>query len=173
MPQSKQLFFFVLLILIFCKADKYNPLDYLKDTFAIVRPFSVSEDKNEKVAFHCKPAKGDQFDKCMFKTPFNKTYQAQKDGGVIDVETNEIVPGVSSFLESNGQLVCGLQIAHFTPENYGWWSCHLDNSGPVHIGTFKINQPGEWPTDIRLKNEFTVNKIINLFILKFISKCTF
>ena len=156
MSQSKLLFFLLSIILAFCKADKDNPLDYLKDTFTIVRPFSVSEDKNENISFNCKPAKGDQFEKCFFRTPSDKIYRAQNDGSVLDIQTNEIVPGVNSTFELDGQLVCGLRISNFMPENYGWWSCNLTNSGPYHVGTFKINRPGEWPTDIRLKNEFTV-----------------
>ena len=55
-----------------------SPLDYLKDTFSVVRPYSVSEDKNENILFHCKPAKGDQFEKCFFKTPSDKVWVIKK-----------------------------------------------------------------------------------------------
>ena len=163
MSQSKELILYLFSILIICKANKDNPLDYLKDAFSIDRPFSVSKNENKDVSFHCKPAQGEEFEKCFFKTPFNKTYQAQKNGIVYDIETHELVSGVNSFFELNGQTVCGLQISNFVTENFGWWSCNLTNSGPNHIGTFKINQPGEWPTDIRLKNEFEVMEIHSVF----------
>ena len=83
------------------KSDNDNPLDYLKDTFDIVRPFSVIENKNGNISFHCKPAKGDHFDLCWFKTPNTRVYSAQQDGSVLDMEPGNptIVPGVHSFFE--------------------------------------------------------------------------
>ena len=99
-----QLFLFLIsTILLFCKADKDNPLDYLKDTFRIDRPFSVDKIENENITFHCTPAKGNLFDLCFFKTPAGRQFQAQKDGSVLDSETNEIVIGIKSFFESEGK----------------------------------------------------------------------
>ena len=138
------------------KSDKDNPLDFLKDVFEIVRPFSVMA--NENVTFHCKPATGDEFEECIFQTPSEKTLLAQIDGNVVDMETNEMVPGIKSFFDLDGQLVCGLEISNFSHEYFGWWSCHLNSfdNEVDHIGTFKINQPGEWPKDIRLSDDFLV-----------------
>ena len=139
------------------KADKDNPLDFLKDVFEIVRPFSVTT--NENATFHCKPATDDEFDECIFQTPSEKTLLSQSDGNVIDMETNEIVPGIKSFFEFDSQLVCGLEISNFTHEHFGWWSCLLNSyseNDVGHVGTFKINQPGEWPKDIRLPEELLV-----------------
>jgi hypothetical protein len=158
MMQKTLLFLLLSIFFILVKAN--NPLDYLKDTFDIVRPFSVIEGKNENVTFHCKPAKTNTFDECLFKTPNGKTFLAQVDGTVLDLETNETVTGIEPFFESNGELVCGLEIQNFTFENFGWWSCHLNDGGPFkanHIGTFKINQKDAWPIDIRLPNNIEVN----------------
>ena len=110
MLQKALLFLLLSIILILVEADKDNPLDYLKDAFDIVRPFSVIEGKNENIKFHCKPAKNDRFDECLFKTPSGKTFLAQLDGTVLDLGTNETVSGVQSFFESNGESVCGLEI---------------------------------------------------------------
>ena len=169
MLQNTLLFLLFSIFFILVKADKDNPLDYLKDAFDIVRPFSVIEGKNENVTFHCKPAKNDTFDQvafdeCLFKTPNGKTFLAQLDGTVLDLGTNQTVPGIETFFESNGESVCGLAIQNFTSEHFGWWSCHLyDEPDPEdffkanHIGTFKINQKDAWPTDIRLPNNIKVN----------------
>ena len=80
------------------------------------------------------------------------------DGNVVDMETNQMVPGIKSFFDLDGQSVCGLEISNFTHEYFGWWSCHLNSfdNEVDHIGTFKINQPGEWPKDIRLSDDFLV-----------------
>ena len=160
MLQKTLLFLLLSIIFILVKADKDNPLDYLKDAFDIVRPFSVIEGKNENIKFHCKPAKNDHFDECLFQTPFGKTFLAQSDGTVLDLGTNETVPGVQSFFESNGESVCGLEFQNFISEHFGWWSCHLNVKAikPNHIGTFKINQKDAWPTDIRLPNTIEVKK---------------
>ena len=160
MLQKTLLFLLLLIISILVKADKDNPLDYLKDAFDIVRPFSVIEGKNENIKFHCKPAKNDHFEECLFKTPSGKTFVAQSDGTVLDLVTNETVSGVQSFFESNGELVCGLEVQNFISEHFGWWSCHLNVKAikPNHIGTFKINQKDAWPTDIRLPNTIEVKK---------------
>ena len=160
MLQKTLLFLLLSIILILVKADKDNPLDYLKDAFDIVRPSSVIEGKNENIKFHCKPAMNDNFDECLFKTPSDKTFLAQSDGTVLDLGTNETVSGIESFFESNGESVCGLEIQSFTSEHFGWWSCHLNDGGffePNHIGTFKINQKDAWPIDIRLPNNIEVN----------------
>ena len=103
MSQRTLLFLLFLTILIICKADKDNPLEYLKDTFQIVRPFSVDETGNENVTFHCKPEKGSQFDECFYKTPHGKQFQTQLDGSVLDTDTNEIVAGITAFFESDGK----------------------------------------------------------------------
>ena len=160
MLQNTLLFLLLSIFLILVKADKDNPLDYLKDAFDIVRPFSVIEGKDENVTFHCKPAKTDTFDECLFETPNGKTFLAQLDGTVLDLGTNETVSGIESFFESNGESVCGLEIQSFTSEHFGWWSCHLNDGGVFkenHIGTFKINQKDAWPMDIRLPNNIKVN----------------
>ena len=50
-------------------------------------------------------------------------------------------------------------LSPFTHEHFGWWSCHLNSYSDNEvdrIGTFKINQPGEWPKDIRLPDELLV-----------------
>jgi hypothetical protein len=158
MLQKTLLFLLLSIILILVKADKDNPLDYLKDAFDIVRPSSVIEGKNENVTFHCKPAKNDHFDECLFKTATGKTFLAELDGTVFDLDTNETVHGMQSYFESNGESVCGLEIQNFISEHFGWWSCHLNVkvSKVNHVGTFKINQKDFWPTDIRLPNNFKV-----------------
>ena len=159
MLQNTLLFLLLSIFLILVKADRDNPLDYLKDTFDIVRPFSVIKGKDENVTFHCKPAKTDTFDECLFETPNGKTFLAQLDGTVLDLGTNATVSGIESFFESNGESVCGLEIQSFTSEHFGWWSCHLNFKAikPNHVGTFKINQKDAWPMDIRLPNNIKVN----------------
>ena len=56
--------------------------------------------------------------------------------------------------------VCGLQFTDFSQENFGWWSCETSGEGiedlVFHRGTFKINKPDEWPTDIRLPTDIEV-----------------
>ena len=152
------MFLLLSIILILVKADRDNPLDYLKDAFDIVRPSSVIQGKDENVTFHCKPAKNDVFDECLFKTPNGKTFLAQLDGTVLDLGTNETLTGVQSIFESNGESVCGLEIQNFVSEHFGWWSCHLNVKAIKvnHVGTFKINQKDAWPTEIRLPNTINV-----------------
>ena len=103
MSHRTQLVIFLLSILLFCKADKDNPLEYLKDTFQINRPFTVDKVKNDNISYHCKPAKENQFDECLFKTPEGRQFQAQRDGNVLDLETNQVVTGIKSFFESEGK----------------------------------------------------------------------
>ena len=66
-----------------------------------------------------------------------------------------------ALLEVDCQQVCGLQFTEFSPESFGWWSCEMrqeetENSA-FNKGTFKINKPDEWPTDIRLPTDIEVN----------------
>ena len=102
MSHRTQLVIFLLSTLLFCKADKDNPLEYLKDTFQISRPFTVDKVKNDNISFHCKPAKENYFEECLFKTPEGRQFQAQRDGNVLDSETNQVVTGIKSFFESEG-----------------------------------------------------------------------
>ena len=58
-----------------------------------------------------------------------------------------------ALLEVDSQQVCGLQFTAFGSESFGWWSCDMNEevqNSVFHRGTFKINAPNQWPTDIRL-----------------------
>ena len=62
-------------------------------------------------------------------------------------------PNVLALLEVDNQQVCGLKFTSFSSENFGWWSCEMSEevqNSVFHRGTFKINAPNQWPTDIRL-----------------------
>ena len=65
-----------------------------------------------------------------------------------------------SLWEVDSQQVCGLQFTEFSQENFGWWSCETSEAGRedsvFHRGTFRINKPDEWPTDIRLPTDIEV-----------------
>ena len=77
--------------------------------------------------------------------------------------TGQTVSNVFALLEVDSQQVCGLQFTAFSSdsESFGWWSCdmleEIQNS-VLHRGTFKINKPNEWPTDIRLPTDIKVLK---------------
>ena len=74
-------------------------------------------------------------------------------------KNDNIVEGINAILEFNSQQVCGLQFTNFSPENFGWWSCEMNNEDTksvFHRGTFEINKPNEWPTDIRLPTDIQV-----------------
>ena len=78
---------------------------------------------------------------------------------VVD-EDNNIVTGVEALLEIDNLPVCGLKLTNFTSNYFGWWSCEMGNNDPksiFHKGTFKINKPNEWPTEIRLPTDVKVN----------------
>ena len=111
--------------------------------------------------FLSKLAKGDIFSNCLLTTPEGKTLKATENGKeVIDVETGRPIPNVLALLEVDSQQVCGLQFTEFSQENFGWWSCETSEAGiedsVFHRGTFKINKPDEWPTDIRLPTDIEV-----------------
>ena len=81
---------------------------------------------------------------------------------MIDVETGRPISNVLALLEVDSQQVCGLQFTAFSSENFGWWSCDMNEevqNSVLHRGTFKINKPDEWPTDIRLPTFIEVLKL--------------
>ena len=105
-------------------------------------------------------AKGDEFSRCQYVTPDGRTFISVKNGQEVVDENNNIVTGVEALLEIDNLPVCGLKLTNFTSNYFGWWSCEMGNNDPksiFHKGTFKINKPNEWPTEIRLPTDVKVN----------------
>jgi hypothetical protein len=105
-------------------------------------------------------AKGDEFSRCQYVTPDGRTFISVKNGQEVVDEDNNIVTGVEALLEIDNLPVCGLKLTNFTSNYFGWWSCEMGNNDPKYIfhkGTFKINKPNEWPTEIRLPTDVKVS----------------
>ena len=105
-------------------------------------------------------AKGDEFSRCQYLSPDGRTFISVKNGQEVVDEDNNIVTGVEALLEIDNLPVCGLKLTNFTSNYFGWWSCemrNIDSKSIFHKGTFKINKPNEWPTDIRLPTDVKVN----------------
>ena len=103
-------------------------------------------------------AKGDDFSSCQYATPDGRTFISNENGQVVD-ENSNIVAGVEALLEINNLPVCGLKLTNFSSNYFGWWSCKMQSNDPkstFHKGTFKINKPNEWPTEIRLPTDVKV-----------------
>ena len=108
-------------------------------------------------------AKGDEFSRCQYVTPDGRrrTFISVKNGQEVVDEDNNIIDGVVALLEIDNLPVCGLKLTNFTLNYFGWWSCEMGNNNPksiFHKGTFKINEPNEWLTEIRLPTDVKVNR---------------
>lgn len=125
-----------------------DPAEILEDSFSISRPFSVS-DFTSKPQFVCKLQKGNPISTCTFETPNSQTWIVHADGQVLQ----DGIPILEVEAVFNSTQ-CGIRFKQFKLDDFGWWSCSMN--GGTHKGTFRVNKPGEWPTDIRLPDDLKV-----------------
>ena len=74
-------------------------------------------------------------------------------------ENGDTVPNVEPLMSHEENLGCGLNFTKFAESHYGDWKCMLEKADDSeNYGSFRINQPGNWPTDIRLPTDLNVSQ---------------
>ena len=95
-------------------------------------------------------------EKCSYQTPAGKLWRVTSDA-VLD-ENDDKVPNVEPLMSYEEKSGCGLNFTKFAEGHYGDWKCMLEKADDSeNHGSFRINEPGNWPTDIRLPTDLNVS----------------
>ena len=72
-------------------------------------------------------------------------------------ENEAKVSNVEPLMSYEDKSGCGLNFTKFAESHYGDWKCMIEkNDDSENHGSFRINKPGNWPTDIRLPTDLNV-----------------